>query len=190
MLNIGNTLVSEDLLDLDFACNITQCKGACCVEGEAGAPLEEKELKILEKNYSAIAPYLNESGKTAIKKQGKFIETSDGKFETPLVNGKECAYAVFTNQGVAQCGIENAHKDGKLDLKKPISCHLYPIRVQEYSEFTAINYHHWQICETACSLGAQLKVPVYKFVKDALIRKFGTPWYNELDRVAQKHLSG
>ena len=134
-------------------------------------------------------PAIKLIGKTAIKKQGKFIETSDGKFETPLVNGKECAYAVFTNQGVAQCGIENAHKDGKLDWKKPISCHLYPIRVQEYSEFTAINYHHWQICETACSLGAQLKVPVYKFVKDALIRKFGEPWYNELDRVAQKHLS-
>ena len=189
MLQIGKTLVSEDLLDRDFVCNITQCKGACCVEGEAGAPLEKKELQILEDNYEAITPYLNEAGKSAIKEQGKYIEAFPDEWETPLVNGKECAYAVFTDNGTAQCGIENAQKDGKLDWKKPISCHLYPIRIQEFSEFTAINYHHWQICETACSLGAQLKVPVYKFVKDALIRKFGEPWYNELDRVAQKHLS-
>tara|TARA_B100000767_G_scaffold235464_1_gene228730 strand:- start:3457 stop:4029 length:573 start_codon:yes stop_codon:yes gene_type:complete len=189
MLNVDKTLVSEDLLVNDFVCNISQCKGACCVEGQAGAPLEKKELQILEENYDIIAPYLNEAGKSAIKKQGKFIESYDGKWETPLVNDKECAYAVFTEQGTAQCGIENVHKLGKISWKKPISCHLYPVRIQEYSEFTAINYHHWQICETACSLGAQLKVPVYKFVKEALIRKFGEVWYNELDRVAQKNLS-
>ncbi|MDC1080827.1 DUF3109 family protein [Flavobacteriaceae bacterium] len=189
MLQIGKTLVSEDLLDCDFVCNISQCKGACCVQGEAGAPLEKEELQILEDNFDAIAPYLNSKGKAAIKDQGKFIERVQGEWETPLVNGKECAYTVFTDQGVAQCGIENAHKDGKLDWKKPVSCHLYPVRVQKYDEFSAVNYHHWQICETACSLGAQLKVPIYKFVKEALIRKFGKEWYEQLDQVAQNHFS-
>ncbi len=189
MLQIGKTLVSEDLLDRDFVCNISQCKGACCVQGEAGAPLEKEELQILEDNYDNIAPYLNSEGKAAIKEQGKFIEGFHGEWETPLVNGKECAYTVFTDKGVAQCGIENAHKDGKLDWKKPVSCHLYPVRVQKYNEFSAVNYHHWQICDTACSLGAQLKIPIYKFVKDALIRKFGEDWYNELDQVAKKNFS-
>ncbi len=186
MLKIKDTLVSEDLLDSDFMCNITQCKGACCVEGEAGAPLEENELQILEDNFESIAPYLNESGKSAIAKQGKFVKGIDGEWETPLVNGKECVYAVFSNEGIAQCGIENAYRDNKISWRKPISCHLYPIRVQEYSEFTAVNYHHWQICDTACALGAQLKIPVYQFVKEGLIRKFGEEWYNELDKVAKK----
>ena len=189
MLQVGKTLVSDDLLEQDFVCNISQCKGECCVAGEAGAPLEEEELQILEHNYAQIAPYLNQAGLKAIEEQGKFVAGFDGEWETPLVDGKECAYTVFTDQGIAQCGIENAHKDGKLDWKKPISCHLYPIRVQQYSEFSAVNYHHWQICDTACSLGAQLKVPVYKFVKEALIRKFGEDWYNELDQVAQKNPS-
>lgn len=189
MLKIKNTLVSEDLLDNDFVCNISQCKGACCVEGEAGAPLEEKELQILEDNFDAITPYLNESGKTAIRDQGKFVRgIGNDEWETPLVNGKECAYAVFSNEGIAQCGIENAYRDNKINWKKPISCHLYPIRVQEYSEFTGVNYHHWKICDTACSLGRQLKVPVYQFVKEALIRKFGKEWYKELEKVAKKKL--
>ena len=135
MLQIRNSLVSEDILDRNFVCNITQCKGACCVEGEAGAPLEKKELQILEENYSVIEPYLNEAGKAAIKEQGKYIEAFKEEWETPLVDGKECAYAVFTENGTAECGIEHAQKDGKLDWKKPISCHLYPIRVDKYNEF-------------------------------------------------------
>ena len=142
MLQIGKTLVSEDLLDRDFVCNITQCKGACCVEGDAGAPLEDEETKILEEIYPIVKDYITEEGRTVIESQGTWVIDKDGDKGTPtLGDNRECAYAVFTDNGTAQCGIENAQKDGKLDWKKPISCHLYPIRIQEFSEFTAINYH-------------------------------------------------
>lgn len=185
MMQLDKTLVSEDLLEKDFVCNINQCKGECCVAGEAGAPLEKEELILLDKHNKDLLPFLNEKGKAALLSQGNYIKGWDGEWETPLVDGKECAYTVFSENGTASCGIENAYKAGKIDWQKPISCHLYPIRVQNYTEFTAVNYHHWQICETACKLGAQLKVPVYKFAKTALIRKFGEEWYNALDKIAQ-----
>ena len=185
MMQLDKTLVSEDLLEKDFVCNISQCKGECCVAGEAGAPLEKEELVLLDKHHDALLPFLNEKGKAALKAQGNYVKGWDGDWETPLVDGKECAYTVFSDNGTASCGIENAYKAGKIDWQKPISCHLYPIRVQEYSEFTAVNYHHWQICDTACQLGAELKVPVYQFAKAALIRKFGQAWYDTLAEIAQ-----
>lgn len=186
MMQIDKTLVSDDLLEKEFVCNLQQCKGACCVEGEAGAPLEESELKELEKNFEAIRPYLNQRGLTEIDKQGLYVKGWDGEWETPIIDGKECVYTVFDDQGHAGCGIEKAYLDKKIDWKKPVSCHLYPVRVQHYSEFAAVNYHHWQICSTACSLGEQLKVPVYKFVQEALIRKFGQDWYNALEKAAKE----
>jgi hypothetical protein len=103
-----------------------------------------------------------------------------------LVEGAECAYVTFTDKGIASCGIEDAYNAGKIDWKKPISCHLYPVRVQDYTEFAAVNYHKWPICDDACSLGKELQVPVYKFVKEALIRKFGEDWYMELEKVASE----
>ena len=184
MFQIEKTIVSEEIITEDFVCNLSACKGACCVEGEAGAPLETGETKLLEKDYDAIAPFLNEAGKKSIQKNGKFVKGSDGDWETPLVNDKECSYVVFTSNGGTQCGIENAYKAGKINWKKPISCHLYPVRVRSYSEFSAVNYHQWHICSSACELGASLKVPVYKFAKEALIRKFGEKWYQELEETA------
>ena len=186
MFQIDKSLVSEEIITNHFVCNLNSCKGACCVEGEAGAPLEKEETEFLEKNYDLIAPFLNEKGKAAIKKQGKFIRVDKDTFETPLVDNKECAYVVFGNNGTTQCGIENAHRANAIDWKKPISCHLYPIRVKEYSEFNAVNYHRWQICDAGCQLGDSLKIPIYQFVKDALIRKFGNKWYSELELAARK----
>ena len=186
MFQIGNSLVSEEIITNSFVCNLNACKGACCVEGEEGAPLEKTETEFLEKNYDLIAPFLSEKGKAAIQKQGKFVRLKKGFFETPLVDNKECAYVVFGNNGTAQCGIENAHRGNAIDWKKPISCHLYPIRVKEYSEFNALNYHRWQICDSGCELGDSLKIPIYQFVKEALIRKFGNDWYTELEIAAQE----
>ena len=186
MFQIGNSLVSEEIIHNDFVCNLNACKGGCCVEGEAGAPLDKEETEFLEKNYDRIAPFLNEKGKEAIEKQGKFIRVEKDTFETPLVDNKECAYVVFGINGTTQCGIENAHRANSIDWKKPISCHLYPVRVKEYSEFNAVNYHHWHICESGCRLGESLKIPIYQFVKDALIRKFGNKWYSELEMTARE----
>lgn len=186
MFQIDKALVSEDIITKDFVCNLNACKGACCVEGEAGAPLEKEEADWLEKNYDLITPFMNEKGKSAVKKQGKFITVGKGVYETPLVDGKECAYVIFGPNGSTQCSIENAYRAQKIDFKKPISCHLYPVRVKDYSEFKAVNYHQWNICSAACVLGESLKIPIYQFVKEALIRKFGEKWYAELEIAAQE----
>lgn len=189
MFHLGKTIVSEQILEQEFVCNLSACKGACCLEGSAGAPLEEEETHILASKYKDIAPYLRPEGIAAIEAQGTFIKGEDGDWETPLVNDKECAYVTYNSEGVLSCGIEQAHKDKVIDWQKPISCHLYPIRVQKYSEFTAVNYHKWEICDDACSLGASLQIPLYQFVKQALIRKFGSDWYDALEKVAKQHRS-
>ncbi|GET46228.1 DUF3109 family protein [Capnocytophaga felis] len=185
MIQIGETIISEDIIENDFVCNLNACAGACCIEGDAGAPVEEGELKILEKVYDKVAPYLTKKGVQSIEKQGVYIKGEDGEWETPLIDGGECAYVIRNEKGWALCAIEQAYNDGKIDWKKPISCHLYPIRLQEYTSFTAVNYNRWQICDDACSLGKELQIPVYKFVKEALIRKFGEEWYKELELIAE-----
>ncbi|MFK8276048.1 DUF3109 family protein [Capnocytophaga cynodegmi] len=185
MIQIGETIISEDIIENDFVCNLNACAGACCIEGDAGAPVEESELNILEKIYDKVAPYLTAKGLQSIEKQGVYIKGEDGEWETPLIDGGECAYVIRNEKGWALCAIEQAYNDGKIDWKKPISCHLYPIRLQEYTSFTAVNYNRWQICDDACSLGKELQVPVYKFVKEALIRKFGEQWYKELELIAE-----
>ena len=166
---------------------MSACKGICCIEGEAGAPVTEDEVVILKDIYPKVKPFLRPEGIEAIEAQGTHIETQNGELETPLVGGKECAYVVFDAQHTASCGIETAYKSGAVDFQKPISCHLYPVRVRSYSEFSAVNYHQWHICSSACELGASLKVPVYKFAKEALIRKFGKDWYTELEKVAKEY---
>ena len=188
MFQLGKTIVSEEIIEKDFVCNLNSCKGACCIEGEAGAPLEEDEVSILKKIYPKVKPFLREEGIASIKEQGTYIETPLGDLETPLVNGKECAYVTFKDNGMAGCGMEDAYNAGEIDYRKPISCHLYPIRIKKYSSFSAINYHRWPICDDACTLGKELKVPVYKFTKDALIRKYGEDWYKDLEKVAEEHL--
>ena len=176
------------LIEKDFVCNLSQCKGECCVSGVAGAPLEKEEVLILKEIYPTLKPFLRREGILAIENQGTSIVTDLGELETPLVNNSECAYLIFNENKTALCGIEEAYNKGIVTFKKPISCHLYPVRVKDYSEFSAVNYHSWDICSDACSLGKELKVPVYKFVKEALIRKFGEHWYSELEKVAQEHL--
>ncbi len=186
MFQIGKTIVSEEIVQKDFLCNLSACKGACCIAGDAGAPLEEKETKILEEIYPLVKPFLRKKGIEAIERQGTSVIGEDGEFETPLIDGADCAYVTFDNRGTALCGIEEAYNQGEIKWKKPVSCHLYPVRVQDYSEFAAVNYHHWEICDDACTLGKELQVPVYKFVKEALIRKFGEDWFMELEKSAHE----
>lgn len=185
MFQLGKTIVSEDIIEKDFMCNLSACKGACCVGGDAGAPLEEEEVKILQKMYPKIKPFLRPEGIKVIEEQGVFVTLEDGELETPLVNNENCAYVSFDNRGVAICGIEEAYNQGEISWKKPVSCHLYPVRVKDYSEFSAVNYHKWKICDDACTLGKELQIPIYKFVKEALIRKFGEDWYMELEKAAK-----
>ena len=184
MFQLGKTIISEEIIQKDFVCNLSACKGACCIEGEAGAPLEKSETDILKEIYPKVKPFLRKEGIEAIEQQGTFITTEHGELETPLIDEADCAYVIFDDKGTALCGIEEAYNKGKIDFKKPISCHLYPIRIQEYSEFSAVNYHRWEICDDACTLGKELQVPVFKFVKHALIRKFGEQWYEDLEEVA------
>ncbi|MEP0263180.1 DUF3109 family protein [Dokdonia sp.] len=184
MFQLKNTIVSEQIIEKDFVCNLNACKGECCVAGEAGAPLEEEEVQIIERIYEDVKPFLRPEGIAAIEEQGTSIKTDLGELETTLVHGAECAYVAFNDKGFASCGIEDAYNAGKVDFRKPISCHLYPVRVQKYSSFSAVNYHKWPICDDACTLGKELQVPVYKFVKEALTRKFGEAWYQELEKAA------
>ena len=183
MIQIGDKLVSLELLKEEFVCNLGACKGACCVEGQSGAPLTDEEVLIIEEEYENVRPFLRNEGVEAIEQQGTSMIDSDGDHVTPLREGKECAYTVFDESGTAQCGIELAWKDGKTSFRKPVSCHLYPIRTKRYPTFEAVNYERWQICKPACKLGAELKVPVFKFAKEALIRKYGEAWYEELELV-------
>ena len=184
MFQIGKAIVSEEIIQKDFLCNLSACKGACCIDGEAGAPLEKEETKILEAIYPKVKLFLRKESIKAIEKQGAFITTEEGDFETPLIDGADCAYVIFDKKGIALCALEEAYNQGVTSWKKPVSCHLYPVRVKDYSEFSAVNYEKWEICDDACALGKELQVPIYKFVKEALIRKFGEDWYAELEKVA------
>jgi hypothetical protein len=184
MFQLGKTIVSEDILEKEFVCNLSACKGACCVDGDAGAPLSQAETQILEDIYPKVKPFLRKEGIAAIEAQGTWTKGTDGDLETPLVNNKDCAYVIYDGK-TALCGIEQAYNQGEVGWKKPVSCHLYPIRVKDFTEFAAVNYDKWEICNDACSLGMALEVPVYKFVKEALIRRFGEDWYLELEKVAQ-----
>ena len=179
MIAIEGTIVSEHLLEKKFVCDLNACKGACCVSGDSGAPLEKKELKILKDIYKEVKPYMAPDGIKAIEEQGFYVIDEDKDYTTPLVNGKHCAFVVF-KKGIAKCAIEDAHAEGKIDFKKPISCHLYPVRVSKFKDYEAVNYSHWEICKPACECGKKLDVSVYKFLKEPLIRKFGENWYNQL----------
>ena len=180
MIKVGEVLVSDDIKTVEFVCHLEKCKGACCVEGDLGAPLEEDELPVMHEIQKAVAPYLTDAGRKAIAAQGPYILDEDGDYSTPTIEGKECAYAHYDEKGILKCGIEQANLDGKISFRKPISCHLYPIRITKKKGFEAVNYHKWNICSDACKLGSALGVPLYKFLKDPLIRKYGEGWYTTL----------
>ena len=185
MIAIDNVLISEDVVEAQFVCDLTKCKGGCCEDGDAGAPLEKGELKILKENYHKIKPYLTESGKAEIAEQGHYVHDDEYGWVTPTINGGICAYGTRDERGIIKCGIESAYNDGLLDWKKPISCHLYPITVQQTRHYTNINYEPREVlCRPGCALGKRVKLPVYQFLKEALIRKFGAPFYEALHQVA------
>ncbi|MCC9165669.1 DUF3109 family protein [Pontibacter harenae] len=181
-----NTVISDDVRDKFFVCNLEKCKGACCVEGDLGAPLEGEELVILEQNYDVIKPYLSDAGKKAIDEQGLYVMDFEGDYSTPTIGNRECAFATYDDNLMLKCGIEQAYLDGKIDWQKPISCHLYPIRISKYDGFEALNYDRWSICSAACSFGEDLGVRVYQFLKEPLIRKYGESWYSSLEQLMEE----
>jgi hypothetical protein len=189
MILIDDILVSDDVMQKQFVCNLKKCKGICCIEGDSGAPVEKEETKILKKIYPKIKKYLTPEGIKAIDEQGTFVDEPDDEYTpyaTPLINGGACAYVNYETDGSYTCGIEKAWKAGATDFRKPISCHLYPIRIKNMETVTAVNYDVWEVCSDACSLGKKLQVPVYSFLKDALIRKFGAEFYEALEQVSKK----
>lgn len=188
MLIIRNIIVSEEILENNFVCNLNACKGACCWEGDYGAPLETAELEVLEKIYPIVKPYLTPEGRKAIEENGPFSYSKEAReFGTTLVDNAACAFMTLNKQGIAQCGIEQAWLDKKIDFPKPVSCHLYPIRIQEnrHNGFEVMQYDEWDICSAACTLGDKEQIPVYQFVKTAIIRKYGEAFFEELDAAAQ-----
>lgn len=180
LVEIGDKVVSTQLFERKFVCDLNACKGACCVKGDAGAPLTFEEVSIMEDDLDAIKPYMRPEGISAVEKQGVFYMDQDNEPVTTLINGGECAFVYFDENAIAKCAIEQAFSEGKTDFKKPISCHLYPIRVKQFNEFTALNYDQWDICAPACACGEKLDVPVYKFLKEPIIRAFGAPFFEEL----------
>ncbi len=187
MIKVGEVLVSDDIKEVEFVCHLDKCKGACCVEGDLGAPLEEEELPIMNEILEKVKPYLTPDGLKAIEEQGTYILDEDGDYSTPTIGGKECAYSHYDEKGILKCGIEQAYLDGKVGFKKPISCHLYPIRITKNKKgFEAVNYHQLSICSAACSYGKSLQVPLYKFLKEPLVRKYGAGWYDELTKAIEK----
>jgi hypothetical protein len=179
MISIGNTIVSEEVIKKQFSCDLHACHGECCVQGDSGAPLEEEEISIIEDLLDDIEPFMTEAGKEVVRLKGVFDYDEDGDFVTTLVNDRECAFVYFEND-IALCAIEKAYREGKINYYKPISCHLYPIRISKYSGFEAINYHKWEICDLALLKGKKEKVALYEYVKEPLIRKYGAEWYEKL----------
>jgi hypothetical protein len=188
MLQIKDTLISQDLIEQKFCCDLEKCKGACCVKGDAGAPLIKEEVDLLPKVINKIKPYLRKAGVESIEKLGTHVIDEENETVTPLVEGKECAYVIF-EKGIAKCGIEQAFEAGEITFQKPVSCHLYPVRLRRYEQFIAVNYDKWDICEPARKLGERLKLSVHTFVRDALVRRFGKNWYMHL-KVAEKRSKG
>jgi hypothetical protein len=186
LVEVDGKVISSEIFERKFVCDLSACKGACCIEGDAGAPLTMEEVSILEDNLEAIKPYMRDEGLAIVEKQGVFYMDQDNEPVTSLVNNAECAFVYFDDQGITKCSVEKAHKEGKTDFKKPISCHLYPIRTKEYKDFTALNYDVWKICEPACACGDKLDVPVYKFLKEPLVRAYGETFFDELDVIADE----
>lgn len=183
MFEIDKTIVSRDLLEEHFMCDLRCCKGACCVEGDSGAPLTEEEAALLEELLPVIEPYMTAEGREAVHQQGVSMRDRDNDLVTPLVANRECAFT-YTEKHVVKCAIEKAFLDGKITFRKPVSCHLFPVRITEYRNFDAVNYQQLDICRSGCQLGAKKKLPLYRFLREPLIRKYGEKWYADLEKFA------
>jgi hypothetical protein len=188
VIEIDNILVSDDVVEAKFVCDLSKCKGGCCEDGDAGAPLQMEEKRMLDENFEAIKPYLTKEGLAEIKRKGKYLYDREFGWVTPTVDSRICAYGYRDEKGVIKCAIEQAYNDGKLEWKKPISCHLYPIKTSKSREYTMLNYEPREVlCHAACTLGKKLKLPVYQFLKEALIRKFGEEFYHTLHNIAVEY---
>ena len=186
MLQIQDTLVSFDVVEKEFICDLEACRGACCIEGDAGAPIDEEERRKLKEVLPVIWNDLTPAAHRVIEEQGVAYIDQEGDVVTSIVNGKDCVFTCYGANGMCYCAIEKAYKEGRIDFYKPISCHLYPIRTKKYSGFTAVNYNRWDVCKAAVLLGRKENLPVYRFLKEPLIRKFGEDWYAELELVAEE----
>lgn len=187
MFQINDTIVASDVIEESFICDLSVCKGECCVEGESGAPLEEEEVKIIEDLLPQVWNDISPAAKDIINKQGVAYRDYDGEMVTSIVNGKDCVFTYYDDKGVCKCVIEKAYREGRVDFYKPISCHLYPIRLQKYENFTAVNYHRWSVCKAAVLFGKREGVKIYQFLKEPLVRRFGEEWYKELSLVAEEY---
>lgn len=185
MIIVDDILVSDDIKEVQFICDLQACKGECCVDGDAGAPLTEEEISILEDDLDMIKPYMTELGKDVIEEVGVFEYDIDGEYVTPLVGDVECAFVVFED-GISYCAIEKAYLKGKTTFQKPVSCHLYPIRLSYVGPTLAVNYHEWNICSPALACGKKAGLHLYKYLKVPLIRKFGETWYKKLVNEIEK----
>ena len=181
MIQIDDVLVSLDVLDQYFCCDLNACHGECCIEGDAGAPVELDEVAELENVLDAVWDDLSLEARIVINKQGVVYTDSEGDLVTSIVSNKNCVFTCYDEKGCCFCAIEKAYRAGKTNFYKPVSCHLYPIRVKDFGEFKGVNYHRWDVCKAAVLLGKKLDLRVYQFLKEPLIRKFGQPWYDELE---------
>lgn len=185
MIIVGDALVSEDVIERKFICQLDKCKGKCCIQGDAGAPLLHEELELIEGLLEKIKPYMSEEGLKLLQEAGFYARDIDKDLVTTCGTGGACVFVRMESDGTAKCSIEKAFEEGDIEFKKPISCHLYPIRAKRYGKYTALNYHDWDICGAACEAGSLMNVPVYQFLKEPLIRKMGAEWYEEFEHVAQ-----
>jgi len=189
LIAIENVLLSEDIVKAQFVCDLMKCKGGCCEDGDAGAPLTNEEIDLLPEIYETVKPYLTEEGINEIEKTGLYHYDKYFGWVTPTIGGKMCAYGFRDAAGIIKCGIEQAYRDGKTGFKKPVSCHLYPIIVRDgkNGEYDRMNYEPREVlCNPACINGKKLKVPVYQFLKEPIIRKYGEEFFNALEAVAQR----
>ena len=186
MIQIGPAIVSLDIFEKQFVCNLSECKGMCCVIGQSGAPLEDDEIAVLEEVYPKVKPYMTPAGIAVVERQGVYTTDFDNDKVTPLIGDSEdCVYAC-TEKDVVYCAIEKAFMNGEIGFRKPVSCHLYPIRITRHKTFEAVNYHSWSICSEALQLGRETGTPLYVFLKEPLIRKYGADWYEQLCAAAKK----
>lgn len=187
MIIVGDAIISEELLNVCFVCDFSKCLGHCCVVGDAGAPLTKEETVILPSIYQSIKSYLSYKSLQSIAKQGVYVKDFEGELTTPLMDNKHCVYAYFDDKKIARCAIEKAYLDGVINYQKPLSCHLYPVRITKNNPYDAVNYHRWHICEPARKYGENLNVPLFEFAKDALTRKYGNRWYEEFVNIAKEY---
>jgi hypothetical protein len=188
MIHIDNVLLSDEIVEEQFVCDLIKCKGGCCVDGDAGAPLEKNELQELNEACPSVLPYLSNESVAELQRQGNYVYDKEFGWVTPTISSGMCAYGIKDAKGIVKCGIEQAYNDGKIKWKKPLSCHLFPIRIKasKKSKTDFVNYQPREdLCKAACSLGKKLKVPVYIFLKDALIRKYGSAFYESLSATAE-----